>query len=239
MFDRAVLQIVETSGAYLLVLPIVGVAVYMFFRDEKKELGALWFLGFGLFLQFLVSASIRWAYRDWYFIPHLFIFSFIFAFVLAKLEKEFDSIKRFNLFLMIMFLFFSGFFYIAWEKNLKNREIMQDTIFKATVWENENLPGGSKIGIFNSGIAGYFSKHKVYNLDGQVNSAASKNMLSHSMWKYIKDENLYYIADFPQYFTYRFKNFLGINEDEFYKQVELIQVVESNGNKINIYKIKK
>lgn len=238
MFDRGLGNLIDSLSASVLVLPLVGVAMYFFAKEKFEKLNPIWFVGAGLFFQMLVSLSLRWHYRDWYFIPHLLIFSLVVCYALVKLEKEFVE-RSFNYFLLFLLFCFSGYYYIAWEKNLRNKEIMQDTIWKAATWQNTNLPAGSKIGVFNSGIAGYFSAHTVYNLDGQVNSLASKHMLEKQMWQYIKSENLDYLADFPQYFTYRFKNFFGISQVDLYSNLELVQVVSSNGNDINIYKIKK
>jgi hypothetical protein len=154
-----------------------------------------------------------------------------------QLAREF---KNFKYAAFAICIISAGFFYVSYDKNLQNREIMQDTLWDAIQWRNENLPEGSRIGSFNAGIQGYFSKHELINLDGLVNNKASEHMLHHDMWKYIVEvEKLDYVTDFPQYFTYRYNHFFGpdLTGEEVLKKLEVVNSTETNGNKVNLYQV--
>lgn len=245
MFDRAFGQFIENTGAPYVVVPIVGIAVYFFAKQfggfwsqlKNRNLSPLWFISLGLVAQMFVSASVRWVFRDWYFIPTLFVVQFIVLFALIQLSKEF---KNFKYVIGIFMIMSAGFFYISYEKNLKDREILQDTMWKAALWQNERVPVGSKIGAFNSGIQGYFSIHTVVNLDGLVNNVASAYMLKHDMWKYITGvENLDYVSDFPKYINYKFDRFFGVGIQSVHilPQLELIHTIMGGPQDLNVYKV--
>lgn len=246
MFDRAFTQLASNLGAPFVVFPLVGIALYFFAKNfgqfftqvKQRMLSPLWFISLGLIVQMAISAMVRWSFRDWYFIPTLFVFQFIVLYACIQLAREFKNFKYAALAIIICA---AGFFYISYDKDLQNREIMQDTIWEAVQWQNKNLPVGSKIGSFNAGIQGYFSKHTLVNLDGLVNNQASDHMLQHDMWKYITEvEKLDYISDFPQYFTYRYNHFFGegLTGLDVIKKMKMPYSVTTNGNTVNLYQLR-
>ena len=62
-------------------------------------------------------------------------------------------------------------------------------------WINNYLPPRSVVGTFQAGIIGYFSKHRVVNLDGVVNRQAYKALMSKQMGAYIYREGITHLAD--------------------------------------------
>ena len=57
------------------------------------------------------------------------------------------------------------------------------------------VPPGEAIGCFNAGIPGYFSRRRIVNLDGLVNSSVLPYFRARDFDRYFVDEGLRYIAD--------------------------------------------
>ncbi|MFN8494158.1 MAG: hypothetical protein U0350_41550 [Caldilineaceae bacterium] len=73
------------------------------------------------------------------------------------------------------------------------------------IWIKANLPPDSTIGVWNAGYVGYFSEHKVVNLDGLMNGKALYEALKNShnytkespgVYQFIRDQQLDYISDY-------------------------------------------
>ena len=62
-------------------------------------------------------------------------------------------------------------------------------------WANRNLSPGQRLGAFQSGVIGYYSKATVFNLDGKVNRDAHRAPLDGEMWRYLCDQKIDYVAD--------------------------------------------
>jgi hypothetical protein len=59
----------------------------------------------------------------------------------------------------------------AWREHSAEAQVDWETAsFEGTRWMNDNLQGGAVIGSPDSGVVGYFSRHRVINMDGLVNS---------------------------------------------------------------------
>lgn len=72
--------------------------------------------------------------------------------------------------------------------------------YEATLWMNQNLPEKSRIGSFSAGIVGFFSRHRVVNLDGFANSETYLEYLRKGLFRqYVDEMGINYVAD---YFTY-------------------------------------
>lgn len=225
MAEHGFQTVLTQTGAPTITLLLIGIGIALLFRglkDKKFVVGDFWkrpeafFFGSWISL-FLIHTVLRFGYRTWYFIS-LNIFLVLFgAFILNLLEREEDlSLSRRKLFLTLAlfgFLTVSSFF-VSWSQDLRDRERAQREMVSMAYWANDNLPEGSIIGVFNSGVQGYFSRHKVVNLDGLINQSAYEAMKERKLWKYIEDEGITHISDFDIYLSYRYKNFLGI-EDPF------------------------
>jgi hypothetical protein len=208
---RALAQQTGAPAAFLVLLGIAVMSVTSPWRPSAllRRVPIEAFLFAGFVLQFLVSSEIRWTVRDWYFIPFNLFLAVAVVFLLELLHRE---RKLSAMFAMCMALYVVASFFISWEHFLQNRERAQIGIMQAVAWQNANLPQGTVIGAFNAGIQGYFSKHRVINLDGLVNNAAFRAMEQHELWKYISDAHIDYLSDDSLYITYRYDAFLGVDD---------------------------
>ena len=59
------------------------------------------------------------------------------------------------------------------------------------------LPAGSRVGAFQSGTVGYFSRCQVINLDGVVNRDATRALREQRMATYIRQEGITAVIDWP------------------------------------------
>lgn len=188
------------------------------------------FLGGGVVLIFIVNASIRWSPREWYFVAfNLFLVVWL-AWLLEKLRES--GKLRPSAVAVIVCLILS-LYYISWSKNLHNVNETGLYVLTTTLWMNDNLPTHAIIGAFNSGIEGYFSTHRLINLDGLVNNRAYEAIMHKDEWEYIQSEHIGYIADFGQRFTYRMRGLLGI--DNVLGQLEVVH--ETYGGP-TVYKVR-
>lgn len=72
----------------------------------------------------------------------------------------------------------------------------QNAALLAALWGNANLPQGTRIGASNAGIQGYFSDHRVTNLDGLANIDIYERRLSGwSDIEYVRANNIEYLSD--------------------------------------------
>ncbi len=248
MLERAVQQITENTGAPIIIISLCGLAIYFAFKDriieniKSRNLRPVIFITVGLLALVFVSAGLRWTFRSWYFIPLLLPLSILLVWLMQKIYEDFDFSARLfkwlrgDFLLITLSLLIAFSYFISWDKNLENREILQKTIYEATLWQNENLPQTAHLGVFNAGIQAYFSNHKVTNLDGLVNNQASKAMLNNTLWRYITEvEHIDYVADFDDYMTYRYReSFGGVNPVLEMEKIYTIPGVKD----LNIYKVK-
>lgn len=255
MLERATQQIVENTGAPIILTMILGVGIFFVFKNSVFGLDGVWnkrllkpilFVTAGLFALVFVSAGLRWTFRSWYFIPLLVPFTVYIVWVINQVWLEFglDHKKMIgNIFLLVFAGFISFSYFVSWTKNLSQAETLQQTMYEATLWQNENLGPNVHVGVFNAGLQAYFSNHKVTNLDGLINNNASKAMMNNTLWEYITEtEHIDYIADFDSYMTYRYKdsfrdkegNLLDITSSTTMEKVFTIKGLKD----LNIYKIK-
>jgi 4-amino-4-deoxy-L-arabinose transferase-like glycosyltransferase len=251
MLERATQQIVSDSGAPVILLSVFGIGVYyafkklvmIDFRNYKSfRLSPVIFVTLGLLALVFVSAGLRWTFRSWYFIPLLIPSCIGLVWVLQKLwidfQLDFKSKLVQNIFLITLSGGIAFSFFITWTKNLKDKESLQQTIYNVAIWQNENLPPNSHIGVFNAGIQTYFSKHRVTNLDGLINNSASTAMINGTLWDYMfNKEHLDYVSDFDSYMTYRYKDSFGVTMDEMYSHFEKIYTIPGEKD-LNVYKVK-
>jgi hypothetical protein len=210
MLVRALGDVLRNTGAPIIVLLLVGYAIARF-RDFSLARNAIpslwWFLFAGGMTHLLVSAAVRYTWRDWYFIPINIVLIIAGSYVIAALSKK-ESLRTVAALGLVLSIL--GSYVVMWEKYVQHRERVQADMFAATEWASEHLPEGSVIGVFNAGIHGYFSRHTVVNLDGLVNNAAAEAIQKRALWNYVLNEaRVTHVADFPLYFEYRFKPFFG------------------------------
>lgn len=235
----AMQDVLEKTGMPEIFLVAMGMGLALILarraKFEPKNVSIEAFLFAGFALNFIANASIRWTYRNWYFIAFNI---FAVAFLAWLLEKHSERMRA-PLCAALMLIFVSSF-YIGWTRHLESRESAQAEMLAATRWMNENLPEGSKIGVFNAGVQAYFSKHAVVNLDGLVNNEASSAMIEKRLWDYVRSEDIDYISDFDIYLNYRYRSFFGEDPYKHLEKINTIKLVEHSRSSegISIYRVK-
>ncbi len=211
--DYTMRQIALQTGAPSVFFALLGLSAAWFMygthriRQTVTHIPVEWFLFAGFVLNFIANATIRWSPREWYFIPlHLFMVIWI-AWLLTWLRAE--GKLRFGV-VAVVALLTCALFYVSWSKNLRDGYNTSQQIFETTMWMNSNLPQGALVGAFNAGIEGYFSTHRLINLDGLVNNRAFEALEQRRIWGYIQSEHIQYLADNANRVAYRMKGFLGI-----------------------------
>jgi hypothetical protein len=237
-------QVIQQTGMPILFLVILGLILGGWIFDRHLmtpgtviRWPAELFLFFGFIVHFFLSASIRWTFRSWYFIPFNFFLSLLIAWFFARVAVKINYKKPAVILFLALFTFSS---FISWSRNLEDSQIQQSETMAVAEWTNSNLPRGTVIGAFNSGVLGYFSNHRVINLDGLVNNKAFAALRDKKLFDYIEEEKIDYLIDFEIYPTYRYRGFLGVDDPLSRLTVaKNIKVDDSNRSRsgINVYKI--
>jgi 4-amino-4-deoxy-L-arabinose transferase-like glycosyltransferase len=208
--DHALRATLAQTGAPAAFLLLAGAALWQWLADRRerssKDTPAEGAFAFGFALVFMANAAIRWTMRSWYFIAVAFAPPLLAAWFLARMSRR---ARVPSLVLVAAALVIAGVFFVNWERDLHQRQRAQAEMYAAAQWLNDNAPDGTVIGVFNAGVQGYFSRHRVINLDGLVNNAASAAIVDGRLWEYIADSGVGYISDFPTYMTYRYHSFFG------------------------------
>ncbi|MBI4068145.1 glycosyltransferase family 39 protein [Candidatus Kaiserbacteria bacterium] len=239
MTDRELRALPPQIGIPIILLPLLGLTLgwFLFGKGRSllsrfpREIPVELFIASGFVLSFIANASIRWTARPWYFIAINLLVAIWLGWFLEKLREE-GYMHRFIAVPLILFSLF--LFYVGWSKNLQDVAALQRQMLETTEWMNANLPADALLGAFNSGIQGYFSTHRVVNLDGLVNNEALAALQRKDVWGYMQDEGIEYLADYDLYLRYRYKSFLGI--DDPFARLEL--VYEEPITKLHVYRLK-
>jgi hypothetical protein len=234
---------ITQTGAPELFLILIGMAIVLFItqrdllKNNYKKYNIEVYLFGGFVLLFLLNASLRWTFRTWYFISLNIFLVLGLVWYLQKTSHLWKAkIKIYILFSILL----ASLFYISWSRHLANRDAKQIQMQQISIWANNNLPADTKIGVFNAGIQGYFSKNKVVNLDGLVNFPGYKALAEYRLWNYAEEQGIEYLIDFDLYLDYRYNSFFGI--DDLKSHLELVEhdLIDAQGPKdIKVYKIKK
>lgn len=207
--DHALRATLVQTGAPALFLLAAGAALALAVsrrRDGQGTTPAEGVFALGFALVFVANAAVRWTMRSWYFIAVAFVPPLLSAWLLGEVSRR----RRIpSWVLACAAVVVAGVFFVNWERDLHGRQEAQAEMYAAAQWQNEHLPDGSTIGVFNAGVQGYFSRHRVVNLDGLVNNAVSAAMLDGRLWAFIAGSDIGYISDFPLYMTYRYRDFFG------------------------------
>ncbi|PIR45692.1 MAG: hypothetical protein COV09_00040 [Candidatus Vogelbacteria bacterium CG10_big_fil_rev_8_21_14_0_10_50_13] len=237
---QMVLSMTSAPGLWFLAL---GAWLYWWwqggFKISRQILTSpLTFFTLAWFAMFLANAGWRWVGRGWYFIGFNILIVILLAWFwhCAKRSncllpddssgypKLFPVIKGKSQFLvsglLVLLLIFS--YALDLKREILNRYQPQLAMIEAAEWGNANFPAGSVIGVFNAGVQGYLSEHRVVNLDGLVNNAAARAIAERELWPYALGE-VDYFSDFPIYLDYRYRSFLGITNP--YQDLELLATV--------------
>ena len=209
---NAVDTLLVRTGALWVVLILFGVYITTILKTLSSiprrfsQLNGFQVLGIGFLLLFFVNVAIRWGGRAWYFMSFEFFIAMLVTIVVASLSLH----KKTVIFgLIVLTIFFFG---VSWSREIRDQYINQVEIFSMAEWMSEHLSPNTRVGVFNSGIIGYFSNVHSINIDGLVNNASYHAMKEHRLWAYIQSEDVEYIADFPISLSYRYKSFFGIDD---------------------------
>ena len=135
--------------------------------------------------------------RSWYLIPLFFCFALLISALFYDLLLRATAVHRKkNAFAMVFF--FSCLSLLHIEAKLAPRRGVDANFFAAINYVQEELPEGSTIGAFNSGIAGAWlsPKHTVVNLDGVINHSAVDALENFGLYDYLKEEGIDYLFDY-------------------------------------------
>ncbi len=211
MTERAVRQVIDQTGAPLLALMFIGAVIAWAISARERfvnlKMPVEAFLFAGTLLHFITSASIRWTFREWYFVAFNIFFVLFVAWMLGR-WREGGWLRPLPS--AVCALAVGALFVFAWEKDLRYAQSQQLVMYEAAHWMNENLPENSTIGVFNAGVQAYFSEHRIVNLDGLVNNEAASALRERRLWAYLDEEHIGYLADFDLYIQYRYRQFLGV-----------------------------
>jgi hypothetical protein len=69
--------------------------------------------------------------------------------------------------------------------------------YEVAAWINANTPPEAIIGMFQSGITGFYLERRFYGLDGKINLDALRAMQSKTIDRYVKEKGIDYLMDWP------------------------------------------
>ncbi len=203
--------VLERTGMSWFIFALLGASAALLASGERalslhrKEFPLLLALFGGCVALFLINAGIRFTGRTWYFVSvHLFI-------VLTSawiLGYFFEHTVRPRLLAVFLIIVLSGSFFLGWYQEIRDQHALQRKMYEMAEYMNERLPVGTRVGVFNAGVQGYFSQVEVVNLDGLVNNSAYEAIRDRRLWSYIQEKDIAYISDFDLYLSYRYKPFL-------------------------------
>lgn len=188
--------------------------------DEKKD---QWshilpsvFLAGGIY--FFVEVCLRWSIRSWYF-THLHILVWI---ALAYLYHRSSASTYLNAvkikwLVPIVALLLCSWIWIGYKEAFV-RYANQEEFIQAATWMNRELPLGSRIGVFNSGIQAFLSRHQVINLDGLVNNRVYPYLKQRNLLAYIHEQDIGYVSDFYKVIFGKFGPSWGVDPYVFFSQ---------------------
>jgi hypothetical protein len=140
-----------------------------------------------------LGGFLRWVARDWYFYPLLLSAGLSIGWVLEWSILRWPQ-RRWATASLALLAFGDPFY---WKYFAAERYIQQGALVDAAQWAASDLPPSARIAAFNSGIEGYFSKHRVINLDGVVNEPAFSAIRSHRLGSYIEAQGITQLIDVP------------------------------------------
>ncbi len=158
-------------------------------------------------LLIFVHTFIRWYPRPWYFLLSAQALSVGVGGILSATQeaKPHWQKSRALIFMALLFLsLMSG--YGVWRVGLYPwQEQMRETAF----WISSHLPNEARIGSFNAGLYGYYSRHTVVNLDGVVNPKALEAIQHRRLLAYMVEEDISYLVDYDHMLCQEYAPFMG------------------------------
>lgn len=146
----------------------------------------------------------------WYFVPAIVLSALSVPFALHRailhwrLGREANSGRQFAVVSVVVVAIAAVAFSQLWRnpthklatartKTLVDWEIAS---YRGTQWANRALPSGAVIGSTDAGVVGYFSRHRVINLDGLVNSTVFyEHVKAGTVEAWMRDQGIDYLAN--------------------------------------------
>ena len=109
----------------------------------------------------------------------------------------------------IVILLATGFLYRGvrdWEEGIY---FCPTDALAESAWLERTLEPDERVGAFNAGILGYLSHRTVVNLDGSINNSVFGAIQEKELLRYLRDEEITYIADNPFFLDVAFGIYWG------------------------------
>lgn len=78
------------------------------------------------------------------------------------------------------------------------RAVPDDGFYRTSLSIDEELPSGSRVGVFSAGLIGYYSDQLIIPLDGKVHRGARQALAEARMLEFLCEEEIGYLADWPE-----------------------------------------
>lgn len=210
--------------------------------EETRYSSLAWLIVPPMGIYFLANVSYRWAARNWYFAHVMLLLILCITPYCVALWKNYVSkrgaVYQASIIGMFLLIVMGGYGWYAF-KYMRTPFPEQRAMLAAAKWLDESLPSSQRIGVYNSGIIGFFNqKHTIINIDGLVNNTAAKYLRTHTLANYLRKERITYIADFENavFFKYAIVGWWGDpSKDILYK--ETLPKPEGVQNPIKLYQV--
>lgn len=191
-------------GAGPVICTLLGIALGIVIARRSSwnaaitpEVGFYIIAGCACLLVFLANCA-RLMVRDWYLVPFEIFVALGLAWAVSILIKE--NTARFIL--PAGCLAAAMLFVWSWNTTLQNRQAVHGgslAFVEAADWINTNIPQTARVGVFDAGIVGYFSKSTVINLDGLVNQEAYSALKNRELLSYVSQAGISYVIAPKEY----------------------------------------
>lgn len=202
------------AGAVMLLLPCVAGRPREWLRYLRERLGRLspfsYVAAFAV-LNIVVSIllypnprALNYGMLSWWFVELEIVWVVLVATLVATslgyLAGRFVA-ARWHIWLLagvLLFhtvLFGRGMVLGYWDRRI-NHPTWNDQMHHASRWMADHLPADARVGSWNAGVLGYYSRQRVTNLDGLINGFGLLPYLArHDVSGYIRAEGLDYLSD--------------------------------------------
>lgn len=205
LFDKLSLPTEVTP--VLLVLAVIGFILWFLREPLLKRLAKL-----QPFAPLVAFAAVTCVYynvclfgrqRYWYFIPQMVLSCMGIALLLDSLWERIKVFQRSSLrlgtslFVCLLSLAASGGWLIRLQVTPGFSGATYPHRYDVAQWLQRNTAADTRIGVWNAGIVGYFSRRAVINLDGLVNSPAYfQRIKEQTVVSYLKEQEVDFVADY-------------------------------------------
>jgi hypothetical protein len=189
---------------YLVAGTLGAVILYRFDRNLKPLAPLIWFSVVHL-IGYVIALQDSFAYMPWYFVIQPWLAAMLLGSVADRLLSFSTSLDTTMLTRGFRCLVTSACI-ILWLGipiyTLRNIFPLADVppaprepLLQAAEWIDANLPSDATVGAWNAGIIGFYSRRRVVNLDGLVNSWEFFHSRQYDLCRYWDETGITYLAD--------------------------------------------